>query len=154
MWAHLMSDIHAVNIENDTAPTKWVIIESNLNETIYCTLIYVNTQISVQQRYILAVMMFLALGVTFAIRISFSLVLTQMVYIPNANESVNNEPADSNVEQICPVKYVETTSLNKTIDLVCIKFIIFEEIFFWHFFHIINSVIFIILLLFSIQFNS
>ncbi|XP_055326919.1 putative inorganic phosphate cotransporter [Sitodiplosis mosellana] len=67
----------------------------------------------VQQRFVLATMMFLALGVTFAIRISFSLVLTQMVYIPNANANANNGTADPNGQQICPIKD-ESTSPNQT----------------------------------------
>lgn len=49
--------------------------------------------------------MFLALGVTFALRMSFSLVLTQMVYIPNAN--TENHTIDSNGEEICPTRYPE-----------------------------------------------
>lgn len=47
----------------------------------------------------------MALGVTFALRISFSLVLTQMVYIPNAN--TDNHTVDSNGEEICPISYPE-----------------------------------------------
>lgn len=96
-----------MNIEK-TAPTKWVIIfvEFNLNKLLN---INIYTLFSVQQRYVLAVMMFFGLGVTFALRLSFSLVLTQMVYIPNAN----NKTADSNDELVCPIKY-EYTSQNET----------------------------------------
>lgn len=54
-------------------------------------------------------MMFFGLGVTFALRSSFSLILTQMVYIPNAN----NKTADSDGELVCPIKY-EYTSQNET----------------------------------------
>lgn len=60
---------------------------------------------TVQQRYVLTAVMFLALGVTFALRMSFSLVLTQMVYIPNAN--TENHTIDSNGEEICPTRYPE-----------------------------------------------
>lgn len=62
---------------------------------------------AMKQRYVVAVMTFFALGVTFSLRLSFSLVLTQMVYVPNASE---NNQTDSNGEEICPIKDPVTPS--------------------------------------------
>lgn len=60
-------------------------------------------------------MLFFGLGLTFALRMSFSIVLTQMVYVPNSN--VNNETAETNGELVCPIKYPtnqnETTPVRK-----------------------------------------
>lgn len=50
-------------------------------------------------------MMFLSMTFTFLLRMSFPIVLTQMVYIPNTNSSSSiNATTDSNSELICPVK--------------------------------------------------
>lgn len=59
---------------------------------------------AVQQRYVLTAALFVTLGVTFALRISFSLLLTQMVYIPNANTDSLNTVGFSS-EEICPIEY-------------------------------------------------
>lgn len=60
---------------------------------------------AVQQRYVVVVMMFLSMTFTFLLRMSFPIVLTQMVYIPNINSSSSmNATTDSNSELICPVK--------------------------------------------------
>lgn len=58
-----------------------------------------------QQRYVVVVMMFLSMTFTFLLRMSFPIVLTQMVYIPNINSSSSiNATTESNNELICPVK--------------------------------------------------
>lgn len=46
-------------------------------------------------------MMFLTMGVTFALRMSFPIVLTQMVYVPNLKPGTTNS---TNNEIICPIK--------------------------------------------------
>lgn len=58
-------------------------------------------------------MMFFALTVALGLRVSFSLVLTQMVFIPNANLTVN-----PNDELICPIKYTlnATTTATNTVN--------------------------------------
>ncbi|XP_031629153.1 putative inorganic phosphate cotransporter isoform X2 [Contarinia nasturtii] len=67
----------------------------------------------IKQRYVAAFMMLLCLGVTFALRISFSLVLTQMVYIPNA--SPKNKTAILNDVIVCPTNHRSSTP-NETIN--------------------------------------
>lgn len=47
----------------------------------------------VQQRYVLCAVLFLSLGVTFTLRMIFTLILTQMVYIPNVD--LNNSSYSS-----------------------------------------------------------
>lgn len=56
----------------------------------------------VQQRYVVVALMFISLSITMALRISFPIVLTQMVYVPNINQ---NPESSSNDELICPIKY-------------------------------------------------
>lgn len=56
----------------------------------------------VSQRYVVAIMVFLCLAVTMAIRASISIILTQMVYIPNINPYLS--VASSNDEMICPIE--------------------------------------------------
>lgn len=58
----------------------------------------------VQQRYVVVVMMFFSLMMTFSLRMSFPIVLTQMVAVPNINPAVDTSNA-SNSEIICPVKH-------------------------------------------------
>ena len=58
----------------------------------------------VQQRYVVVFMMFLSMTFTFLLRMSFPIVLTQMVYIPNINSSSSMNTTESNRELICPVK--------------------------------------------------
>lgn len=58
-----------------------------------------------QQRYVVVAMMFLSMTLTFLLRMSFPIVLTQMVYIPNINEPHSNHSASTETEIICPVKY-------------------------------------------------
>lgn len=58
----------------------------------------------VQQRYVLAVNIFLTFGMTFALRMCFTLLLTQMVYVPNTN-IINNNTIDINDELTCPIQY-------------------------------------------------
>lgn len=48
-------------------------------------------------------MMFLTLAVTFALRMSFPIVLTQMVYVPNTIPSAELNNTSHN-EIVCPVK--------------------------------------------------
>lgn len=57
----------------------------------------------VQQRYILAANLFLTFGVACALRMCFSLILTQIVYVPNTGANVH----ESNIsdELTCPIKY-------------------------------------------------
>lgn len=45
-------------------------------------------------------MMFLSMAVTFALRMSFPIVLTQMVYVPNTQPETNS----TKLVTICPVK--------------------------------------------------
>lgn len=82
----------------------------------------INTFFLVQQRFVLAGMLFLSLGVAFAFNMSFSLILTQMVYVPNSfmNFSVNtnSETFDSNSEEICPIRYTENQNQNDITNLV------------------------------------
>lgn len=47
-------------------------------------------------------MLFLSLGIAFTLRMTFPLVLTQMVYIPNADKK--NDTNNPNGELICPIK--------------------------------------------------
>lgn len=54
----------------------------------------------VQQRYVVVALMFTSLTITMALRISFPIALTQMVYIPNADDS----KSVANNEIICPVQ--------------------------------------------------
>lgn len=56
-----------------------------------------------QQRFVLTGVLFLALGVNFTLRMIFPLILTQMVYIPNAGS--DNNTSSSNGELICPIRY-------------------------------------------------
>lgn len=114
-----------------TALTKWVIIFVEFN---LIKLLNINSFYSVQQRYVLALMMFLGLGVTFALRLSFSLILTQMVYIPNANE--NNKTADSNGELVCPIKYEYLSQNETTTSSVRKKFTALWKKISYYFFHI------------------
>lgn len=57
----------------------------------------------VQQRYVVVVMMFLSMTFTFFLRMNFPIVLTQMVYVPNVNQSSMSHTI-SNSDMICPVK--------------------------------------------------
>lgn len=63
----------------------------------------------VQQRYVLTAIVFLLLALAYAFRISFPLILTQMVYVPNSNTGINNYTRDASNdtenELICPIKY-------------------------------------------------
>lgn len=64
-----------------------------------------------QQRYVVVVMMFLSMTFTFLLRMSFPIVLTQMVYVPNINSSSPMNATASNDELICPI---ENHMLNDT----------------------------------------
>lgn len=70
---------------------------------------------SVQQRYVLGLMIFVIYVMSAVYRSGFPLILTQMVYIPNSgtNSSSPNHPND---ELICPMRHstpkYETTILN------------------------------------------
>lgn len=70
---------------------------------------------TVQQRYVLASMMFIVEGMAWALRISFTLLLTQMVKIPNSNP--DTEAHDLNGDLFCPVKH--SSSRNQTSFRVC-----------------------------------
>lgn len=94
-----------------------------LNLTIWCVkfikiiyYLYLIVAFKVQQRYITALMLFFCIGLAFSLRMSFSIILTQMVYIPN----VNNETAETNGELVCPIKY--PTHQNETITVCYINF--------------------------------
>lgn len=63
----------------------------------------------VQQRYITALMLFFCIGLAFSLRMSFSIILTQMVYIPN----LDSKTTESSSELVCPIKY--QTHQNETI---------------------------------------
>lgn len=54
-----------------------------------------------QQRYIVATMLFLVIGVIYSIRVCFPLILTQMVYIPNVD--TESMTSDTKSELICPI---------------------------------------------------
>ena len=60
------------------------------------------TDILVQQRYILGAMIFIIYGMSAVYRSGFPLILTQMVYIPNSGSNSNS--SDSNGELICPIR--------------------------------------------------
>ena len=49
-------------------------------------------------------MMFFVMATVFALRMSFPIVLTQMVYVPNVNPDAESNRS-ANVEIICPVKH-------------------------------------------------
>lgn len=51
-------------------------------------------------------MLFVSLGVSFALRMTFPLILTQMVYVPNVNNE-KNDTTSSNGELICPIEQAE-----------------------------------------------
>lgn len=73
----------------------------------------------VQQRFFLAGMLFLFLGIAFSFSMSFSLILTQMVYIPNSFvNSVVNKTFDANSEEICPIRYTAPQNQSDTINSV------------------------------------
>lgn len=82
-------------------------------------------------------MLFIGLAVTVA-RTNVSLVLTQMVYVPNANTSANtNNNNSSGHHLICPVKDLTpvddngTTNvvINKSYTCLSINFLVFKNIF-------------------------
>lgn len=64
-----------------------------------------------QQRYVVVGMMFLSMTITFLVRMSFPIVLTQMVYVPNINKQNSDNKTISNNEIICPVKHHTTNNL-------------------------------------------
>lgn len=68
-------------------------------------------EFSVQQRYVVVGMMFLSMTITFLFRMSFPIVLTQMVYVPNINKQNSDNKTISNNEIICPVKHHMTNNL-------------------------------------------
>lgn len=59
--------------------------------------------ISVKQRYVVVVMMFFVMAMVFALRMSFPIVLTQMVYVPNIHSNSEKNHSTS-AEIICLVK--------------------------------------------------
>ncbi|XP_031629149.1 sialin-like [Contarinia nasturtii] len=65
--------------------------------------------VSIQQRYVVVAMMFFTLAVVFSLRVSFPIVLTQMVYVPNVNP---DESHLTNNVIICPVQN-DTESVGK-----------------------------------------
>lgn len=69
----------------------------------------------VQQRYVLAAMLFIVEGMTWALRICSTLLLTQMVKIPNSNTDTNALDPDGDL--FCPVKH--SNSQNQTSFKVC-----------------------------------
>lgn len=72
------------------------------------------------QRYVLAAMTFWFLGIIYALRIGFPLILTQMVYIPNVD--VSSDTIEAGGELICPVdKNMYSRPANETseLDMVC-----------------------------------
>lgn len=77
--------------------------------------IYILINFKVQQRYVLAGVLFLSLGVAFTLRMAFPLILTQMVYVPNADKK-NNNTHNSNDELICPIQHERQAD---TVDWVC-----------------------------------
>lgn len=109
---------HSLNLLTNKSWAKWV------NKILYEKFISKLKQTEwiirskVQQRYVLASMMFIVMGVAFALRISFPLLLTQMVYIPNLNS--NNDTNQTKDGLSCPVKH--TSSQNNTTVSVCNKY--------------------------------
>lgn len=76
-----------------------------------------------RQQYVLVSMNFVALAVTISMKISFSLILTQMVFIPNVNES--DSITTSSNELICPnpINYTQAHAIeirNEIGSAVCI----------------------------------
>lgn len=59
-----------------------------------------------QQRYILAAVLFVSGGVSFALRMTFPLILTQMVYVPNVDVK-KNDTINSDGELICPIEHTD-----------------------------------------------
>lgn len=65
---------------------------------------FFSLEFPVQQRYVVVAMMFLSLMMTFSLRMSFPIVLTQMVAVPNSSPNTDKNNATNN-EIICPVKH-------------------------------------------------
>lgn len=72
-----------------------------------------------QQRYVLAGVLFLSLGIAFTLRMTFPLVLTQMVYVPNADKK--NDTYNPNGELICPIKGISEERQDETVNWVSAK---------------------------------
>lgn len=72
--------------------------------------------ISVQQRYVIRRMNIIALTVRLGMRLSFSMILAQMVFIPNLNQTAN-----PNDEIICPVNEIQETSVDNQTNTVIDK---------------------------------
>lgn len=60
----------------------------------------------------------MSLGVAYILRMTFPLILTQMVYVPNADKK--NDTANSNGELICPIKHMDER-VDDSVDWVCTK---------------------------------
>lgn len=75
---------------------------NNVFYFINCS-VFSSLKILVQQRYVVVVMMFLSMTFTFFLRMNFPIVLTQMVYVPNINQTFSSD-IKSNSELICPNK--------------------------------------------------
>lgn len=84
---------------------------SNVSLKLISRVLNKNIIFQVQQRYVLISMAFLVLGTTLGFHINYSLLLTQMVYVPNVD--TNN----SNGELICPMP--NSVPNNSTSQSVC-----------------------------------
>lgn len=89
---------------------NWINGKKNINLFIFIQIYFWKL---VQQRYVMVAMMFISLAATFAPRVSFTIVLTKMVYIPNANPNqINDKLLDDEI--ICPVQQTFVTSTNSS----------------------------------------
>lgn len=70
--------------------------------------------IRVQQRYIIVLMLFVTLSIAIALRVMFTIVLTQIVYIPNINEQTRGNETSVQRNLICPINS-ETTQVQDNI---------------------------------------
>lgn len=80
-------------------------LSKNIKQSLFPDL---SLGIRIQQRYIIVLMLFATLSIAIALRVMFTIVLTQIVYIPNVNgqQSKGNETSVPR-NLICPIKSIE-----------------------------------------------
>lgn len=86
-------------------------LSKNIMQSIFLDL---SLGFRIQQRYIIVLMLFATLSIAIALRVMFTIVLTQIVYIPNISDQQtkgNETSIPRNV--ICPIKSVEAQVQNR-----------------------------------------
>lgn len=98
--------------------SKWVSEIHRRDKNSFRFIILFTILFPVQQRYVICLVNIFVITVSLGSRMCFSMILTQMVFIPNLNQTKN-----PNHEIICPAKLIQETSQDNQTSTVSKKVI-------------------------------